>query len=291
MGTQTCRQSGASYGPCTGCGSEEADGPLPVVQDLGGNPCGDCDGCCDGESCIPYAGQSSGKCGSRGEICAGCGPNKNCDTGSGMCVDVMAGGCSAANCASGCCKMVSGTPTCFTDQPAACGTGGGQCTQCTYGVTCSGGCTQMIDGNAQFKVIVTKASVYNTDVGGNCWDNYLGLGCAQPDIKVCFGYQSGATVVEGCNKELVHVSANATVIDDAVWNETDGLVTAGGTPFLITGSYFVLGGKVRVTVYDVDDFNADDIIAQAYITAQSSYFDAYALSAFGRATGITFELR
>jgi hypothetical protein len=289
MGTQTCRASGASYGPCEGCGPEEADGPLPTLQDAGGSPCGDCDGCCMGSTCVQYASQSNTSCGQRGAMCASCG-SKVCDTGTGTCVD-SSGGCDAQTCAAGCCKMVNGMPTCFIDQPAACGTGGGACTACTYGVTCDNGCTSQIDGNAQFKVIVTQTKFYNTDVGGNCWDNYAGFGCAQPDPVVCFGYQQGSTVIEGCNTEQDDVPADGMGIDTVDWNETNGLCTSGGSPFLIPGSYFISGGKVRITVYDVDATNAWDVIGQAYILAQPNYYSAYEMSAFGREISTTFELR
>src|SRR5688572_10634192 len=55
-GIETCRANGQGYGGCAGCGPEEADGPLPTIQD-GGSACGDCDGCCDGNACVPYASQ------------------------------------------------------------------------------------------------------------------------------------------------------------------------------------------------------------------------------------------
>jgi hypothetical protein len=291
MGTQTCRASGASYGSCAGCGPEEEDGPLPVIQD-GGNPCGDCDGCCDGATCVPFANQSNMKCGTRGQACGSCG-TKICDTGSGMCVDAS-GGCNASSCANGCCKQVNGTPTCFINQPAACGTGGGTCTACTYGVLCNGGCTTMLDGNAQFKVVVTKASFYNTDVDTtSCWDNYASFGCAQPDVIVCFGYQSGTNLVEGCttSKDNVPVTRMNPDIDDVTWSEADGTIKSGGQPFLVPGSLFIQGGKVRVRVYDIDDFNDWEVIGSAYINAQSNYAAAYNLSAFGRVTSITFSLK
>jgi len=177
------------------------------------------------------------------------------------------------------------------NQPAACGIGGGTCTACTYGVLCNGACTSTIDSNAQFKVIVTKAAFFNTDVGGNCWDNYAGFGCAQPDPVVCFGYQSGANLIEACNTQQNDVPADASGIDNVTWTETTGLITAGGSPFLIPASLFVQGGKVRVSIYDVDATNSNDLIAQAYINATSMYNAAYNLSAFGRSKSITFELR
>src|SRR5688572_11640552 len=49
QGTQVCRETGDSYSPCGGCG----DLPdLPTAADLGGSACGDCDGCCDGSTCV-----------------------------------------------------------------------------------------------------------------------------------------------------------------------------------------------------------------------------------------------
>ena len=290
QGTQSCRANGSSYGSCLGCGAEESDGPLPVVRDMGGNPCGDCDGCCDGAVCVPFAQESNTRCGGRGQSCAACGTNRLCDASTGLCVDAS-GGCNPSSCATGCCKDVGGQPTCFIHQPSACGKSGAACAPCTIGVTCDGACTNQLDPGQQLKVIVTRATFYNTDVGGNCWDNYAGFGCAQPDPHVCVGYQSGQTLLEGCTTVKDDVPAGAGGIDDVTWSAAEGLITSGGQPFLVPGSLFIQGGKVRVTLYDIDDFNSDDEIALTYLAPITTYQDPYTLSAFGRSTSISFQLR
>ena len=53
QGIQTCRASGSSFGSCTGC-STGTDGPAPVITDMGGSACGDCDG-----NSLPFAPEVS----------------------------------------------------------------------------------------------------------------------------------------------------------------------------------------------------------------------------------------
>ena len=289
QGTQTCRASGTSYGPCGGCGPEEEDGPLPILHDMGGSPCGDCDGCCNGAVCVPYASETNTSCGARGQSCATCGA-KICDSSSGSCVDAS-GGCNASTCANGCCKMVNGSPTCFNNQPAACGTGGGACVACTYGVTCNGGCTTDIDSNAQFKVYVKQVVYYNTDTAGNCWDNYGGFGCADSDPQICFGYQSGGSIVEGCTTEIDNVSPAADGTVTVNYTDANGLVQVNGSPFLVPGTLWIQGGHVRISLYDIDAVNANDVIAQGYKPPVTKLVTPLNTGAYGRVKSLTFELR
>jgi hypothetical protein len=190
----------------------------------------------------------------------------------------------------------------MVDQAAACGTGGGMCTACTFGVQCDGSCTTKIDPGAQFKVIVHSADFHNTDGGGSCWDEDF-FACAQPDPVVCFGYQSPSGFVEGCTQQLNDVAADGSDMDHPTWDDTTGLVTTGigsscsgnifdnGAPLLIPGSYFISGGKVRISVYDVDCTNDWETIAQGYYTPVTTLSDPMGVGVYGRVTHISFSLK
>ena len=175
QGTQTCRASGASFGPCAGCGAELPDG-LPVVMDGGSSACGTCDGCCDGTTCLAFASETKQKCGPRGAACGACAGSDVCSTSNGACVPM-----------------------------------GGGCTTCKPGVTCvSGACTNNIDPMASFKVYIKSASVLvNTT---NCPDNWDYFPGGEPDPYVCVGYQSGGTLLQGCS-QYVDGTLNATYTD------------------------------------------------------------------------------
>src|SRR5438105_2804584 len=58
QGVQTCRSNGNGFGTCVGCPATSDDGGTTV-----GNKCGDCDGCCDGTTCLKYADQTDERCG------------------------------------------------------------------------------------------------------------------------------------------------------------------------------------------------------------------------------------
>src|SRR5260370_27034986 len=64
QGIQVCNPSGTGYEPCSGCGQDAA----PPLPDGGatGNPCGICDGCCNGKQCVTLATESAASCGKKG---------------------------------------------------------------------------------------------------------------------------------------------------------------------------------------------------------------------------------
>jgi len=260
QGTQTCRASGASFGPCAGCGGTELpDGLMPA--DLAGTGCGNCDGCCDGATCIPFNGETNAKCGGRGQACSACPGTKVCAAGTGMCVD-SSGACGA--CTNGCCQG----NVCLQDQ-------------CSYGVTCaSGACTTQIDQNAYFKLIVKTAKVLvNTTT---CKDNWDFVG--EPNLYVQVSYQSGGTLYQGDNQ------ANNTATLSATWDNTTGLMTVGAAPFLIPAS-IITSGKLQISLYDDDYPDPDDLIAQGPLPAKTTLAPSYSTGMFGCAMDITFQLQ
>ncbi len=289
-GQQTCRSDEKGWGSCRGCGPEESDGPLVTVSDSGSSACGECDGCCNGATCVHLTAETNAQCGLRGQACETCG-NKICDPDSGTCL-AASGDCKAANCTNGCCKALNGLVTCQVNEPSACGTGGGTCSACPGGVTCNGTCTNQIAPTYKFKVYVKSVVFADRDPGGSCWDDFAGIGCGSPDPEVCFGFQSGATLIEGCTTVITDASqVPSTGTLSASWDDTTGLVKAGGQPLLIDGALFIAGGKVRISVYDEDDFNSNDIIAQGYYSAVTTRTVPMTIGAYGQVKSLTFELR
>jgi hypothetical protein len=265
---QTCKASGSGWGTCAGCGTELPDG-IVMVTDMGSGTCGNCDGCCNGPVCVPFAQQNNSTCGPRGEACQACPGTKVCGAGTGTCLDSSAG-CGA--CGGGCCK----NNVCLLNQPAACGA---SCTQCTYGVTCDGACTNKIDPAAQFRVYVKSAdTLVNSTNCTNNWDYFN-----DPDLLVCVGYQSGGNFYESCN---THDNDRL----NATWDDTTGLIQSGGSPLLVPGSV-IIAGKMRITLYDYDYPDPNDLMAQGYYPATANLIASYATGAFGCANNIVFELR
>jgi hypothetical protein len=273
-GTQTCRASGASFGPCEGCSPDEPPDGIIVVRDMGSSTCGDCDGCCDGTTCVQLANETNAQCGQRGQACAACTGTQVCGAGTGQCLDASAGctGCT------GCCGA-STNNVCLVDQASQCGA---SCTKCSYGVTCvNGSCTTQIDQNAYFKVNVTAATVLVNST--NCPDNWDYF--SEPDPYVCVGYQSGGMLYQGCN--------NGTYVSDslsATWSGTDGLMLAGGSPFLVPASV-ITQGKMQISLYDYDYPDPDDLIAQGFFPATSTLQASYMTGMFSCATNVSFQLQ
>ncbi|MEO6953755.1 MAG: hypothetical protein ABI321_18280 [Polyangia bacterium] len=295
-GTQVCRDTGASYGSCGGC---SGDGGTLTISDAGaGNPCGDCQGCCDGTSCVPFAEQSNTKCGQPGTTCSGC-SGQTCNTADGTCVTANAGGCSNSNCA-GCCGQLNGQSHCYVDTASACGSGGGQCATCTPGTQCdSGACDNSLDPAYKYKVTISSVQVYNTDGSSNCWDNNgFGFGCGQPDLKVCIGYDPGTgAIVSGCTTEHSDVSVDNgkdptdnAATDSTTWTGTDGVLTSGSpaTTFYVPGSAFI-NGKTVITVYD-DDLNADDVIGSLFVKGSTYSTTGFMNGPFGRVVVVHYRI-
>lgn len=120
------------------------------------SPCGSstCAGCCDNGICVPYASQSSTRCGASGATCDSCGPTESCNFGSCQ-------ACSASNCTSGCC----GVDGCVLNGPinnSACGIGGATCVACALNETCHLG--QCLDDETLCSLTCEKGCC----VGGIC---------------------------------------------------------------------------------------------------------------------------
>ena len=295
-GTQVCRDSGASFGSCGGCTGDA--GVITIADGGAGNPCGDCQGCCSGTTCVPFTEQKNTQCGTTGSSCATC-SGLTCNTADGTCVTANAGACNASNCA-GCCGMLAGNPHCYVDTASACGTGGGQCSTCTPGTLCSGGaCDNTLDPAYKYKVTVASVQVYNTDGSSNCWDNNgFGFGCGQPDLKVCFGYDPGTgAIVTGCTTEHGNVpvdngkaDTDNLATDSTTWIGTDGVLTSGSpaTTFYVPGSAFI-NGKTLITVYD-DDLNADDVIGSLFVKGSTYSQTGYMNGPFGRVVVVRYRI-
>jgi hypothetical protein len=279
MGTQTCRASGASFGPCNGCGTDLPDG-LTVNNDafMSTSSCGTCDGCCNGATCVPLASETNTQCGKRGSTCSACTGSKVCVPSTGSCVD-STGGCTG--CAQ-CCD--SATNTCLIDEPNKCGA---SCTPCSPGTICANGtCTNEIDNGAAFKVVAVSAKVL---VNSSCPDNWDYIG--EPDPYVCIQYQSGGSLVQGCNTD-----SYVDGVLSASWNMTTGLMTLNGsptgTPLLVPASVFT-SGKMQILLYDDDNcFNGcvDDLMAQGFFPGKTTYQATYSTGPFGCASDVTFSL-
>ena len=293
-GTQVCRDTGTGHGSCGGC---SGDGGTIVVNDAGaiGNPCGDCQGCCDGTACIAFGEQTQSQCGVTGTTCTSCG-GKTCNSADGTCVTAGSGGCS--NCTGGCCGKLNGAAHCFVDTPSACGTGGGTCTACASGTQCNGGaCDSSIDPAYMFKVTVETAQVYNTDGMGNCWDNFVGVGCGQPDLYTCFAYDPGTGYVSGCtstnNDVAVDNGKSGTdnaATDSTSWTGGNGVIRdPNNNTILIPGSAFIKG-KVLVWVADYDTYNSNDMIGSSFIQG-SSLFSGFMVGPWGRVVSVVFNLQ
>ena len=91
-----------------------------------------CDGCCD-QNGICQAGATNAVCGQGGESCATCPSGFTCQ---GNVCEMPVTNCGPSNCASGCCQANE----CLTGTSVGgCGTGGGACTSCPSGDTCTSG--------------------------------------------------------------------------------------------------------------------------------------------------------
>ena len=103
-------------------------------------------GCCNGQTCVPWASEGSGECGTGGRMCGSC-PNGLCDTTSGTC------SCDSNTCGSGCCNGgPNGNCVPFSmEGNGTCGMGGATCGPCSAPtpVCLSGGCVTCSPGQTQ----------------------------------------------------------------------------------------------------------------------------------------------
>lgn len=92
-------------------------------------------GCCDAETCVPYAQQNDNRCGPEGETCQKLPTNMACQFG-GLVLELRAV-CGGNLCGGGCCD--NGSCLSFSSQTTGCGTAGDPCAPCAAGMTCQGG--------------------------------------------------------------------------------------------------------------------------------------------------------
>ena len=125
----------------------------------------------------------------------------------------------------------------------ACGAGGGVCSVCEWGVSCSAGtCTTEIASGQQFYIAVASVVVVENNAG-TPWDATGGL----PDPYVCFNDGT----VGGCTS-VVSDSTTGT------WLGGEVLTNASGAPVLFS-SDAIRAGLLGFSIYD-QDVVSDDFI-------------------------------
>lgn len=122
----TCGAGGAACGPCLS-GQDCSTTNGQCLCDATSCP----HGCCNGATCVAYAEQTPGQCGTGGVSCAAC-ANAVCDTTSGSCT------CDSNTCPNGCCNG-GATGTCelyASESTGSCGVGAATCSACGGGTEC-----------------------------------------------------------------------------------------------------------------------------------------------------------
>ncbi len=127
---------GVGGNACQACGASSSCTNGQCVSTTTCNAASCPTGCCAGNLCVPYTGQSSGLCGTAGASCSACSAGLSCN--SGACTVTTA--CDFFSCA-GCCSggtcLAPGAQT-----STSCGLNGVACGACQNGSTCTGGaCT------------------------------------------------------------------------------------------------------------------------------------------------------
>ncbi len=209
-GQQTCIGAGVGYSPCQ-CTGLGADPSSPKDQFSSANPCGDCDGCCDGIQCVKIGlgNQSKGTCGARG-ACLQCESMTQCESEVGLCTVTTQPDCDASTCALGCCLE----NRCIPQTGLACGTAGGTCTACNKGTLCdaSGVCSGAVDPASEVKLVLKSIKLATNDCTGNT-----------PKLQVCVHYEQSSPFVQklqGCTA----ICAASTSCSPTVGTMVSGLV-------------------------------------------------------------------
>jgi hypothetical protein len=164
-----------------------------------GNPSGECnqtscaDGCCDGNSCLKFAAQSSSQCGAGAAACKPCPEGLTCGA-TGAC------GCDPTSCPTGCCA--EGKCVALGDQSnAQCGVQGAACATCGEGQSCSADgtcvCTPATcsDGCCSDNKCIAKTNQSNSVCGSN--GNACGE-CGSGDSCVDGSCSCGGGSCPGC---------------------------------------------------------------------------------------------
>ncbi len=127
-GSTACANSSGQLVAC--CASGQTCQSGTCVCNGAGCP----NGCCNGNACVPYAGQSNGTCGTAGAACATCPASETCQNGSCVCLAPNVP-CGATCCPQG--STCGPNNTCLAGQ--AC-TGQGGCSPPINGVCVNGQC-------------------------------------------------------------------------------------------------------------------------------------------------------
>lgn len=127
-----CGTGGATCDTCTGtesCVSGTCSAP-------GSCNASNCNGCCDGTTCVPLSGQSDTRCGSNGSACIAC-SGATCSNGACTTTQQGCGPGTSNPCTNGCCSGTGTSATCVAGtSDFACGKGGAQCEYCIFGEVC-----------------------------------------------------------------------------------------------------------------------------------------------------------
>jgi hypothetical protein len=131
--TSQCGTGGVACAACTGSDTCNGSGVCtPPTPSCDATSCSG--GCCDGTTCLPYASQTDGQCGTSGAACAACASGKDCVSGS-----CLLPTCDVTTCATGCCDSNNTCVAYGSQSDGQCGTNGETCAPCDGGFTCGGG--------------------------------------------------------------------------------------------------------------------------------------------------------
>ncbi len=178
----------------------------------------------------------------------------------------------------GCCVGSACIPT-GQQSYQQCGANGNACTSCAYGVTCdSGKCTDSIDPNAHFNIVVDSVQVQPHDGNGNSWDPLGGA----PDPQVCFDDGQGRN---GCTNYCSdQESCTYSVADGTV--KTVASVPGTGSTINFNGDSL---SHLTMVVYDYDPTTGSDKVGSQNLQLQK-YQATYSYSSFGQVVVVNFHL-
>jgi len=301
-----CLEGGLGFSSCIGCRKDggvevppiEEDLLEPVLdnddagppKDLAGadlKPVGctaaTCDGCCQGNNCVPAAMQSDTQChvGSL-TACQACPAGFSC-VADQACAK-QAATCDAASCPSGCCDG----DVCLSADPTHCGNAGAACATCARGTLCtSGACQNNLDPDALFDVVITSVETESTTASGQPWDTNL----TAADPKVCF--IDGSTVL-ACTKECTDsISCNYSAADGILSRGSNSPdfddALAGAWPFY--GSELAAGIPFRVWDMDNVPLHRYDTMASGTMFKITKLQTQYSILPFQRVKSLKFTIK
>lgn len=156
---------GLGAAACTPCPNGTCNaGQCTVVAMCNPSTCAN--GCCQGNLCVPFGGQTSTQCGQGGQSCTVCPANNSCAMGA--CTPTVA--CDFFSCA-GCCANGVCQPT-TSQSTASCGINGATCTGCGNGATCNGG-------------VCTGGATCNTTNCNGCCNGTTCVGATSTSATAC----------------------------------------------------------------------------------------------------------